>query len=223
MKGLRVLSAAFIGLLSFAGLAKAADEDAVTPELAKKAAVYLAKRYWFGGDNDSGVKVSPVRVIYDKTHTRRYYSLFVYAGTGSIPTWEDIEKDPDAYLRLENKPFVSFIIPADKNEWFFVVGKNTIPVICEARRTERLLKSRYPNDKWVFKETIVGSLFNVYYEYSKNGRETVYAVAGGYIASEDDIGTPSIVYDHNFDIWEKVEESDMTTGSLQPDNALVAD
>jgi hypothetical protein len=200
-------------------------EDSVLPQLARAAVPYLIRKYHpeeyeLGYD----VRISEPRIYYDYSGVRKYYAIYAYFGPGDMPSWETIEKDPDAYFE-ETNMFRSFIIPADKKEFFDTIGKPTIPLTLHShKKAEKKLREREPLGAWKYQRTIIAT-DRVYFVFVKGNKEIIVTTGGSVIDPQElPYLEPSL---HDFSIWNEVEEylrnsnfqgkaSQLDSGGYQP-------
>jgi hypothetical protein len=182
----------------------ASGQDDVSPELARKAAAYLINKYHpeeyeLGYD----VRVSEPRIYYDYTGKRKYYAVYAYFGPGDMPSWDTIEKERESFFKKANT-FRSFIIPADKKEFFYTIGKGTIPItLISHKRAEERLRRTEPSSSWEYRRTII-AVDHIYFVFLK-GSEEVIVNPGGRIIEPEDLPYHD-PYPHHYRIWNEIEE-----------------
>ena len=161
-----------------AGSVKAADENEVTPELAKKAAVYLFLNNVCGRRVDSvnQVLISDTKVFYNYDSTKYYYVIYIYFGSGDIPTWNDVEASPEKY----HNDCWSFIIPSSKKEMIFDdaghVGDPTVISLKESAWI--IIKTKFPDAEIKYVSTVIQGCKELFV-FNVNGREMMVSTLFG--------------------------------------------
>jgi hypothetical protein len=182
----------------------ALGEDDVSPELAREAAAYLIRKYHpkeyeLGYD----VRISEPRIYYDYSGKRKYYAVYAYFGPGDMPSWETIEKEQEGFFKKANT-FRSFIIPADKKEFFYTIGRGSIPItLISHKRAEERLRKTEPSSPWKYRRTII-AVDHIYFVFQK-GPEEVIVNPGGRIIELEDLPYND-PYPHHYRIWNEIEE-----------------
>jgi hypothetical protein len=193
----------------------AVGQDYVSPELARKAAAYLIHKYnpeeyELGYD----VRISEPRIYYDYSGKRKYYAVYAYFGPGDMPSWETLEKERERFIKKANT-FRSFIIPADKKEFFYTIGKGTIPItLISHKKAEERLRRTEPSSSWKYHRTIIAGDYPgyVYFVFLKGSEEVIVETGGRIIGPEDlPYNDP---YPHHYRVWKEIEEY-LQSGNFQ--------
>jgi hypothetical protein len=175
-------------------------EYVVTPELARKAALWLGREY----DPEEGradPRVSEAKVFYDYRGGRGYYAVYLYFGPGEMPTWETLERDAGDYFD-EAGSFRSFIIPTDKRESFDFRGRESIPRTLYPYETACANLRRFqPAHAWEYERTFVAR-GDVYFLFRAGDEEVITDLEGRTVAPEI---LPRIkMYVDPVDVWREI-------------------
>jgi len=200
-KNTTAMAAAIFAFTALAFSARA-DENDVSPLLAKKAVKYCQLKYHpeeFAEGRE--LQISEPKVYYDYGREKKYYVIYTYSGPGEIPGWGALPKKDAEKL---DPYFRTFMVPADKRDCFFFTGRGGMPVVVHYIGQAKLgLERLNPNNKYEFVRAVIcaGEVFYVFEENAK--REVIVNLGGGIIREEE---LPMIGYsDIPVEIWGDLE------------------
>lgn len=170
---------AFMLAASMAGGTENADE--VTPELAKKAAVYIL--FSHPPQNIREYKQLTLlgpKKFYNYERTSKYYVFVFYYGPGDEPTWDDIT-NPKRRSYFNEYYAITVTIPASKDELPLQPGWGGFPRIITSRETAMgVLTAQFPGEEIEYQRSIIEG-WEIFDVFIVGGREKLYYGLNGVV------------------------------------------
>lgn len=199
----------------------AENPDEVTPELAKKAALYLLDKYHHGAfETGYPVRLSGVKTFTNYAGDLINYEVYIYAGPGDIPTDAELEKRVKDNDDNGAKWIRSYIIPANKTRIPDKAGQIGCPLTIMKKITaEKALAAAYPNDKAIYLRTVIEGRRIVWYVYKVKGNEILVNGSGeiaepGLQYGADKPTCPTEYEMHARGFWSEVEASTIDLNTI---------
>jgi hypothetical protein len=173
-------------VLLWVGVVQVVAADDVSPELARKAALYILHTLhpeFF--TEPRGFKVSEPRIYPSYNGLRKYYVIYFYNGPGNMPSWSGLERYAGKYKYL-NKWFRYFIFPTVKSELpSRSINGGIPPTIGLKPKAEGIIKSKQLFPTPFYSRTIVEG--EEIYSVFRSGTKDYLVNTSGLIFSPPDI------------------------------------
>jgi hypothetical protein len=162
-----------------AGVVVAADGDEydVSAELAWKAAC----RSFEGTvahyrSHNRLARVSEAKVYYSYDGAMKYYVVYLFAGREPMPTWREIERDPEGTTK--NGWFQNVIINGTKQLPPCLGGSEGLPaVISQREEVKRRFLAEHPGEGWRYSRGVI-ELRESYFVFTTGSKEVLVNVGG---------------------------------------------
>ena len=149
---------------------------------------------------------------------REYYVVFAYSGPGDIPTWADLEGDPEKY-RNRNEWFQHFIFPTTQKEPVIRRISGGIPRTIRFRReAEEVIRSKQYFPPPTYSRTVIEGT-EVYFVFSSVENEYLVNYSGSIVTPPNIPGAPIPVdveksRNETYKFWEDVEGFNLDAGLM---------
>ncbi len=154
-----------------------ADEYDVSPELAWKAAC----RSFEGAvrsfhSRGRLARVSEAKVYYSYDGTMKYYVVYLFAGREPMPTWRELERDPEGATK--NGWFRTVIVNGTRQLAPIFGGRYCAPiVIVEREAAKRRFLAEHPGEGWRYSRAVVEGTYP-YFVFTSGSKEVLVNVGG---------------------------------------------
>ena len=153
------------------------DEYDVSAELAWKAACrsFEGQVEHYHSRNRLA-RVSEAKAYYSYDGKWKYYVVYLFAGREPMPTWRELERDPEG--RTKNGWFRSVIVNGTKELPPIIRGQNGLPAVVSQREevTRRFL-AKHPGEGWEYSRAVI-ELVDCYFIFTSGSKEVLVTVGG---------------------------------------------
>lgn len=165
-----------VALAALGGGAWAGEYD-VSAELAWKASCRSFEgRVEHYHSRNRLARVSEPKVYYSYDGKIKYYVVYLFAGREPMPTWRELERDPEG--RTKNGWFRSVIVNGTKELPPIIRGQNGLPAVVSQREevTRRFL-AKHPGEGWEYSRAVI-ELVDCYFVFTSGSKEVLVTVGG---------------------------------------------